>query len=594
MAVQPFDQPERYRGGDREGALTNRRNALSIVEKLAAADPGHVGWQWSLATALGSKSWQESTDDRMGALQRSLAILEKLTTSDPGRADWQWQLALNLHSIGLLLEGAGDRAGALGNYERSLAIMEKIGAADPGRADWRPSLALNLDGIARLLIAAGDRTQALVHHQKSLAIREALVAADPTQMDWLFDLQSNLSDIAQLLADAGDRAGALANYERSITILDQLISADPARADGQLFLALRLDAIARLLVDTGDRAGALTNYQRSLTILEKLTTADLPRGLAGIDPQSFAAMSAEAIGRLLFDAGDRAGALTSYQRSAAIRQKLAAANPDDTEEQVSLALTYSILSRLTGDSHDTSRDNLSKALAILKHLDREDRLTPDENSLMQSLEAAQERISGAQLLEAGDRTAAFIHYKNSLAIVQKLTASDPGRVDWQRELAQNLDKIADVIWADGDPTGAHAVRMESLAIREKLVVMIEEEETRSAGTPGAGTANALVNAAWQALFTGDFGKALAASERAVALMPDDLSPETNRAHALLFLNRGDEAKALYLAYKGRTTGDNKAWEQIIALDFAEFRKAGLIHPMMAEIESVLGITPAQR
>jgi tetratricopeptide (TPR) repeat protein len=244
--------------------------------------------------------------------------------------------------------------------------------------------------------------------------------------------------------------------------------------------------------------------------------------------------------------------------------------------------------------HDTSRDNLGKALAILKQLDREGRLPPDETSSIPSLEAAQERISAAELLEAGDRTGALAHYQKSLTIVEKLAATDPGRVDWQRDLAENLDKIADMLWAASDPTGAHAARTGSLAIREKVVVMIEEEETRSAGKPGAGTANALLNAAWQALFTGDFAKALAASERAVVLMPDDLSLETNRAHALLFLNRGDEAKALYLAYKGKTTSDNKAWEQIIALDFVEFRKAGLFHPMMAEIESVLGIAPALR
>jgi tetratricopeptide (TPR) repeat protein len=213
---------------------------------------------------------------------------------------------------------------------------------------------------------------------------------------------------------------------------------------------------------------------------------------------------------------------------------------------------------------------------------------------MQSLEAAQERISAAELLEAGDRAGALAHFQKSLTIVEKLAASDPGRVEWQRDLAQNLDKIADVLSAGSDQTGAHAARAGSLTIREKLVVMIEEEETRSGGKPGAGTANALLNAAWQALFTGDFAKALAASERAVALMPDDLSFETNRAHALLFLSRGDEAKALYLAYKGRTMSDNQSWERIIALDFAEFRKAGLFHPMMAEIESVLGITPALR
>ena len=48
---------------------------------------------------------------------------------------------------------------------------------------------------------------------------------------------------------------------------------------------------------------------------------------------------------------------------------------------------------------------------------------------------------------------------------------------------------------------------------------------------------------------------------------------------------------LYLAHKGEVrepTG--KLWEQIIAEDFADFRKAGLTHSMMAEIEKELGIS----
>jgi hypothetical protein len=37
--------------------------------------------------------------------------------------------------------------------------------------------------------------------------------------------------------------------------------------------------------------------------------------------------------------------------------------------------------------------------------------------------------------------------------------------------------------------------------------------------------------------------------------------------------------------------DATLWERVIAEDFAEFRKAGLTHPMMAEIERALGVSP---
>jgi hypothetical protein len=58
----------------------------------------------------------------------------------------------------------------------------------------------------------------------------------------------------------------------------------------------------------------------------------------------------------------------------------------------------------------------------------------------------------------------------------------------------------------------------------------------------------------------------------------------------MFLGRQEEAKALYLAYKGRTVDDGTTWETAIAGDFADLRKAGITHPMMADIEKALDIS----
>jgi hypothetical protein len=56
----------------------------------------------------------------------------------------------------------------------------------------------------------------------------------------------------------------------------------------------------------------------------------------------------------------------------------------------------------------------------------------------------------------------------------------------------------------------------------------------------------------------------------------------------MFLERGKESKALYLAHKGKPVS-GRLWERVIVDDFIEFRKAGLTHPMMAEIEKELGV-----
>jgi TPR repeat protein len=134
---------------------------------------------------------------------------------------------------------------------------------------------------------------------------------------------------------------------------------------------------------------------------------------------------------------------------------------------------------------------------------------------------------------------------------------------------------------------------EALRLQEALVVKVEAAETEREGKPGGQTAQALNSVAWNALFAREFTKALTVAERAHALFPDNLVIETNRAHALMFLERGDDCKALYLAYKGKPMSEEDAslWERVVVEDFAEFRKAGLTHPMMADIEKELGISP---
>jgi TPR repeat protein/energy-coupling factor transporter ATP-binding protein EcfA2 len=132
---------------------------------------------------------------------------------------------------------------------------------------------------------------------------------------------------------------------------------------------------------------------------------------------------------------------------------------------------------------------------------------------------------------------------------------------------------------------------EALRFQEALAAKREVAETAREGKPGKETADALLSLTWCAVLAREFTKAATVGDRGHALFPSNLSIETNRAHALMFLNRKKDATALYLAYKGKpmSASDDRLWERVIADDFAELRKAGLTHPMMADIERKLGI-----
>ena len=83
----------------------------------------------------------------------------------------------------------------------------------------------------------------------------------------------------------------------------------------------------------------------------------------------------------------------------------------------------------------------------------------------------------------------------------------------------------------------------------------------------------------------DFARALEAADQAIAQAPSKIWLYTNRAHALMFLGRIDEALALYLHYRGaKRVWRGKSWETAILEDFADLRMAGLTHPLMDEIQ----------
>jgi hypothetical protein len=63
--------------------------------------------------------------------------------------------------------------------------------------------------------------------------------------------------------------------------------------------------------------------------------------------------------------------------------------------------------------------------------------------------------------------------------------------------------------------------------------------------------------------------------------------QVNRAHALMFLGRVEEARSVYLQYRGEIIRGEKDWEAGVNQDFDELTQAGLTHPLMEEIKTIL-------
>ena len=130
----------------------------------------------------------------------------------------------------------------------------------------------------------------------------------------------------------------------------------------------------------------------------------------------------------------------------------------------------------------------------------------------------------------------------------------------------------------------HAIAME---LAHDLAKKTERAETEKVGAPGISTAASFGNLSWHALYAGRPDVALEAVSRALDISPDLLWIEMNRAHALMFLDRAEEARFTYLSNKGKVLPGIGSWEEIVLGDFRQLENDGLKHSQMDDIKVLL-------
>jgi tetratricopeptide (TPR) repeat protein len=116
-----------------------------------------------------------------------------------------------------------------------------------------------------------------------------------------------------------------------------------------------------------------------------------------------------------------------------------------------------------------------------------------------------------------------------------------------------------------------------------------QEKVKLAGINPAGEANIQIavgrvgRMAQKFLLAGSFAQALECAEEAIAAAPNKLELHAIRAHALMFLDRDNDARALFLQHRGQKI-DDQLWEAVILKGFEEQRKADRSKQLMELIE----------
>ena len=172
------------------------------------------------------------------------------------------------------------------------------------------------------------------------------------------------------------------------------------------------------------------------------------------------------------------------------------------------------------------------------------------------------RILLASALHAqGNYAEAEMEYREVIKLEEKVLG--PGDAD----TLKSQDLLNSVLCHEGK-------YVEAVEIQQKVVASIQAKAGSEEGKRRE-LAEAYISLSWYQVLAKDFVSALASTDAGRKLDASFLSIDVNRAHALLFLGRIQEAEQIYLKHRDEKIEDGRPWISVILQDFADLEKAGL-------------------
>ncbi len=320
----------------------------------------------------------------------------------------------------------------------------------------------------------------------------------------------------------------------------------------------------------GDTAGALESYRKALAIREKLVASNPSNLQDKVD----LATTYSRMGDVLWTIGDTKPALEAYSKAVALGEELIAVKPDDVEISRRLWTTY----RRYGYAQAQAGDFDSGVKSFNRARELNERVVAANSGDTEARrdQAANYTAMGVVLGETGNLTGARDYFLKALAIYEEMASADPTNAQFKREVAVSLGDLGDVLDRMGDYQGAVNSFRKAMPILELLA---------SDSNDAAAQRNLAVfymRIGRSSFAMGKHADALAAYRKAAAIL--EALPQTGAANlqgrgdlamtfsrmGLTFAKTADAAAAFDYANKGRAIA-----EELMAASPANIELRGL-------------------
>jgi len=312
-------------------------------------------------------------------------------------------------------------------------------------------------------------------------------------------------EVAALTNMVGRREDALALHRRVLQGREELAALPGANPEMALDVAQSLLAVGEMLEQTGQTDEALAMFERARSSVAARNGGP-PQGPAA---QSVFAEAEERAGLLFNKIGRTDEALRAIERAGALLKTIAAADPEDTEEQLALASSRHALATLLKTAKP------AEALVVFEEVRAiRQKLAdahPDVPRFQRELSQSHRSI-GAALYAAGNANEALKAFDKALPIAQKLADANPAVIQLQFDLVDILQYIGHVHRTSGRLAEALDDETRAFTIISKLV-----EAHPTVTKFQAHLAGSYNNIGWVLSLMGKSAEALEAQAKALAI-----------------------------------------------------------------------------
>jgi tetratricopeptide (TPR) repeat protein len=543
---------EREKAEQTSAVATNAANDL--VFKIAGRFREQEGMPQGVVTAI---------------LEQAQQVTARLSEIGKPRADVLRSSAAALAEISIALRRQGKHEDAIQAAGKAIAEFQRLTQLDRTRPEWLSDLASGYDRLGEALRAAGRWTDAVKAFEAGRDISLKLLASNSENLELKRAAALSFEKIGDVLNASEKLDEAIDSFRRSRAMRAELIvrNDDP---DLKRELAISHERIAAVLTSQHRAREALAEYETSVALSRAIAASDPTR----TDRQSDLASILQQIGSQYQKEGRLSEAIKSFDEAARISWRLAAADVLRDDWQLEAAKSQNRLGEALRDNGQLSEavQPLEQSLSLYSRVERTRR---EWNRAGYTAAAG----LGDALMRLKRHQDALGPLRRANSIAERMLLADgPG---------DSFDlKLIFITRQEADADVALDRAGEALQIHETLLLSLKRLSERHALTENA-FAEALGNLTWYAILARQHARSVAAGQDASKLAPHLGWIQANLAHALMFMDRRDEAHQIYLSRRDMPEADRAKWNRSIRNDFDLFRQAGLSHQMMQDIDTEL-------